>query len=356
MKRPTPLIAAVAVLALVAGACGDDDDDGGAATTEAGAATTAAPGTTGAADTTAAPATTGASGTTGTTGAPGTTGAGADADLTGQSLNIGSANFPESVLLAEIYAGALEAAGAEVNVTPNIGAREVYFAAIESGEIDLLPEYTNSLLSFVLRQSDPDATPTATNVDEQLAELAEALPENLTVLTPSSAEDKDVIVCNQETIDQYGVTDLSGLAEVADEITLGAPPEFADRSPWGAVGFREFYGAEFGKLVPLEIGPPIVDALNAGAIDCGNLFSTDAAIAENGFTPLEDDMNLVPNEAVVPLINVEKATPEVTAVLDEVSAALDTEGLTALNAQVQAEGLAESEVAAQWLQENGFTS
>jgi osmoprotectant transport system substrate-binding protein len=311
MKRT--LLAAVAVLALVAGACGDDDDDS----------------------------------TAGDDSAAG--------DLSGQSVTIGSANFPESVLLAEIYAGALEAQGADVTVEPNIGSREVYYPAIETGEIDLLPEYTNSLLSFVLRQDDPEATPEATNVDEQLAELEDVLPDNLTVLTPSSAEDKDVIVCNEETIDQHGFTDLSGLAEVSNEITLGGPPEFAERSPFGIPGLQQFYGAEFAEFVPLEIGPPIVDALNANAINCGNLFSTDAAITENDFTALEDDMNIVPNEAVLPLISAEKATPEVTAVLDEVSAALDTEGLTELNFQVQAEGLAEAEVAAQWLADNGFT-
>jgi osmoprotectant transport system substrate-binding protein len=316
MKR-TRLLAAVAVLALVAGACGDDDDS---ATGDDAAGDDSAAG-----------------------------------DLSGQSVNIGSANFPESVLLAEIYAGALEAAGADVNVTPNIGSREVYYPAIETGEIDLLPEYTNSLLSFVLRQDDPDASPEATNVEEQLAELEDALPDNLTVLTPSTAEDKDVIVCNQETIDQYGFSDLSGLAEVSGEITLGGPPEFAERSPFGIPGFQAFYGAEFAEFVPLEIGPPIVDALNANAINCGNLFSTDAAITENDLTSLEDDMNIVPNEAVLPLIDVEKATPEVTAVLDEVSAALDTEGLTELNFEVQAEGLAEAEVAARWLDDNGFT-
>jgi osmoprotectant transport system substrate-binding protein len=309
----TRLAAAVAVLVLVAAACGDDDDDSAA---NDGAAA---------------------------------------GDLAGQSLNVGSANFPESVLLAEIYAGALEADGADVTVTPNIGSREVYYAAIENGEIDLLPEYTNSLLSFVLRQDDPNATPKAGNVEEQVAELKDALPDNLTVLTPSTAEDKDVIVCNQETIDQYGFSDLSGLAEVSGDVTLGGPPEFAERSPFGIPGFQQFYGAEFAKFVPLEIGPPIVDALNANAINCGNLFSTDAAITQNNFTSLEDDKNIVPNEAVLPLINVDKATPEVTAVLDDVSAALDTEGLTKLNSQVQAEGLAESEVAAQWLADNGFT-
>jgi osmoprotectant transport system substrate-binding protein len=309
----TRLAAAVAVLVLVAAACGDDDDDSAA---NDGAAA---------------------------------------GDLAGQSLNVGSANFPESVLLAEIYAGALEADGADVTVTPNIGSREVYYAAIENGEIDLLPEYTNSLLSFVLRQDDPNATPQAGNVEEQVAELKDALPDNLTVLTPSTAEDKDVIVCNQETIDKYGFSDLSGLAKVSGDVTLGGPPEFAERSPFGIPGFQQFYGAEFAKFVPLEIGPPIVDALKANAINCGNLFSTDAAITQNNLTSLEDDKNIVPNEAVLPLINVDKATPEVTAVLDDVSAALDTEGLTELNSQVQAEGLAESEVAAQWLADNGFT-
>jgi osmoprotectant transport system substrate-binding protein len=316
MKR-TRLLAAVAVLALVAGACGDDDDDSATGDDATGDESEAG-------------------------------------DLAGQSLTIGSANFPESVLLAEIYAGALEAQGADVTVESNIGSREVYYPAIETGEIDLLPEYTNSLLSFVLRQDDPAASPAATNVDEQLAELDGVLPDNLTVLTPSTAEDKDVIVCNQETIDQYGFSDLSGLAEVSGEITLGGPPEFAERSPFGIPGLQQFYGAEFAEFVPLEIGPPIVDALNADAINCGNLFSTDAAITENDFTTLEDDMSIVPAEAVLPLISVEKATPEVTAVLDEVSAALDTEGLTDLNFQVQAEGLAESEVADQWLADNGF--
>ena len=316
MKR-IRLFSALAVLALiVAAACGDDDDSGADAPDGDASAT---------------------------------------GELDGVSITVGSANFPESVLLAEIYAGALESAGADVTVTPNIGSREVYYAAIETGEIDLLPEYTNSLLSFVLRQDDPEATPDATNVDEQVAALDAALPDNLTVLTPSTAEDKDVIVCNQDTIDEYDISDLSGLAEVSADITLGGPPEFAERSPFGIPGLEQFYGAQFAEFVPLEIGPPLVDALNAGAIDCANLFSTDAAITENEFVTLEDDMNIVPAEAVLPLINAELATPEVTAVLDEVSAALDTDVLTELNFEVQAEGLAESEVAARWLEDNGFT-
>ena len=128
MKRPIRLLAAVVGLALVAGACGDDDE---AETTE----TTTAPA---AQETTTPSETSGAE-----TSAPA---AGGDADLSGQSLTVGSANFPESVLLAEIYGGALGARGADISIQPNIGSREIYYAAIESGEIDLLPEYTNSLL------------------------------------------------------------------------------------------------------------------------------------------------------------------------------------------------------------------
>ncbi|CAN5420371.1 hypothetical protein BH18ACT3_BH18ACT3_17850 [soil metagenome] len=142
---------------------------------------------------------------------------------------------------------------------------------------------------------------------------------------------------------------------MSGDITLGGSPEFAERTPFGIPGFQEFYDAEFGQFVPLEIGPPLVDALNGGQVDCANLFSTDAAIEENGFVPLEDDKAIVPNEAVLPLVRSEKVTPEVEEVLGAVNSALDTEGLTALNAQVQAEGLAEREVAAQWLADNGFT-
>jgi osmoprotectant transport system substrate-binding protein len=314
------LLAAIVSLSLVAAACGDDDDDG------------------------ATPATSGGD----TTGAAG--------ELAGVSIKVGSANFPESVLLANIYAGALTRAGADTSLDLNIGSREVYYTAIGAGEIDLIPEYTNSLLSFVLRQDDPQASPTATTVDEQITELTDNLPDELTVLTPSTAEDKDVIVCNRETTDEFGLTDLSSLAEVAGQIKLGGPPEFAQRSPFGLPGLSEFYGAQFLEFVPLEIGPPIVDALNANAINCGNLFSTDAAISTNDLTALEDDKNIVPAEAVLPLIRADKATPAVTAVLDEVSAALTTESLTALNARVQAEGLAEEDVAEEWLTENGFGS
>ena len=153
------------------------------------------------------------------------------------------------------------------------------------------------------------------------------------MLTPSTAEDKDTIVCTQDVVDEFGLTNLSSLFENSAEITLGAPPEFEERSPFGLAGFTEIYGAEFAEFVPLPSGD-IPAALEGGEIDCGNIFSTNPAIDTEGFVALEDDLAIVPNEAVLPLVRSEVVTPELTAALDEVNAALDTETLTALVAQV----------------------
>jgi len=328
IRRTLPLLLAP-VLAVTFAACGDDDDDD-AATTEAPTATTSA-------ETGSAPS---------ATSQPSTSGGGGGGG--GGSITVGSADFAESQLLAQIYGQQLEASGFDVDYQLGIGAREIYFAAIESGEVDLVPEYTNSLLSFVLRQEDPNALPEATNVDEQVTELGEALPEGLEVLTPSTAEDKDVISCTQEAADQYGLATLSDLGEASANITLGAPPEFEDRSPFGVAGFREIYGAEFKEFVPLDVNA-VADALSAGEIDCGNLFSTMSVITTGGFVTLEDDKHTVPSEAVLPLVRSDVVTPELEAALGEVNAALDTDVLKELMVRVEVDAAAPDVVAQEWL-------
>jgi osmoprotectant transport system substrate-binding protein len=263
------------------------------------------------------------------------------------AITVGSANFPESELLAQIYGQALEAAGFDVSYELGIGAREAYLGAVEGGEVGLVPEYTGSLLAFI-----SDEPPTATNVEEQITAIGEELPEGLEVLTPSSAEDKDTIVCTQQVVDEFSLTDLSSLFENSADITLGAPPEFETRSPFGLAGFSEIYDAEFAEFVPLAPGD-IPAALEAGEIDCGNIFSTDPAIETGGFVALEDDQTIVPNEAVLPLVRSELVTPEMTAALDEVNAALDTETLTSLLAQVVNDQLGADVVAAEFLESLG---
>ncbi len=323
----TAPVAALSALALVLAACGDDSDSGDDPGTTVDAGTQASdPDTT---DLT-----------------PGT--AGDSAPSAGGALTVGSADFSESVLLAEIYAHALEDAGFTVDRNLNIGSREIYYRAIDTGEVDLVPEYTNSLLSFVLRQDDPSALPDATTIDEQVADLNEALPENLTVLAASTAEDKDVIVCTSEAATEHDLKTLSDLGAVASEIKLGAPPEFEDRAPFGLRGFQEIFAAEFAEFVPLQ-GAAIADALKAGEIDCGNIFSTLPVITTEGFVALEDDQNLVPHEAVLPLIAADAATPDVTEVLDGISAELTTDVLKELLVKVEVDKLSPEVVAEEYV-------
>ncbi len=348
MRRTIPF--ALASLLFVAAACGDDDSD--ADDTDATSVET---------DAGSAPAGTEAEASAAGTEPVGTaagsepagTEAGGSAPSGSGSITVGSAEFPESQLLAQIYGQALAAAGFDVSYELGIGAREVYFGAIESGEVQLLPEYTNSLLSFVLQQSDPNAVPEATNVDEQVAALDEALPDGLEVLTPSTAEDKDVIVCTSEAAEEHGLATLSDLAGVMDQITLGAPPEFEGRSPFGLVGFQDLLGAAApAEFVPLDVGA-VADALSAGQIDCGNLFSTMSVITTEGFVALEDDQTLVPNEAVLPLVRTEVVDDALTAALDEVNAALDTDTLKELMVQIEVDALAPDVVATEWLAAQG---
>jgi osmoprotectant transport system substrate-binding protein len=346
--RTAAALVGVTVLGLAA--CGSDNSSSGSSSSAATSATTTA--------TTAAPggSSTSSAGSGATTTAAAGTSTPSAANPTGQSLTVGSANFPENVLLAEIYAQALEAKGAKISRKLNIGNRETYYKALTGGEIDLLPEYTNSLLSYVERLKDKNANPKATNVAEQVTELKANLPDNLTVLAASTAEDKDVIACNAQTAQKYSLKTLSDLAKVADQITLGGPPEFATRSPFGVPGLKSLYGATFKDFKPLEIGTPLVDAMNANAVQCGNLFSTMSVITTNNFVALDDDKNIVPNEAVLPLIAKAKATPEVTAVLASVDSKLDTEGLKKLMVEIEQDKKAEADVATEWVKANGFKS
>jgi osmoprotectant transport system substrate-binding protein len=266
------------------------------------------------------------------------------------AITVGSANFPENVVLAEIYAGALEAKDFEVSKKLNVGSREALFPAMEKGEISVLPEYTGALLSY-LTEAKSDAKETGEQVDAIKAEL----PDSLTLLEPSAAEDKDTITCNKETVDKFGLTSIEDLAKVGDQITIGGPPEFAKRAGFGIKALKRVYGAEFKKFQPLDVaGPLTVAALKDNKVQCANLFSTQSAIPANGFVTLEDPKGLVESEAVIPLISKEAATPEVTETLDAVSGALTTDNLKDLVKRVEVDKDDAEAVAEDFLSEQGL--
>ncbi|HEX7134103.1 MAG TPA: glycine betaine ABC transporter substrate-binding protein [Iamia sp.] len=162
-------------------------------------------------------------------------------DLTAEgSINVGSSNFAESNIAAQIYGQALEAAGVEVSYTPDIGARDVYYPALTSGEIDLVPEFTGTLLGFL----DGEAVPSP-DVEEVLSALRPLAEEDgVTILEPAEADSVNTFVVTQETADEYGLATVSDLAGVPDSLNLGGPPECPER-PYCLVGLEETYGLTF---------------------------------------------------------------------------------------------------------------
>jgi osmoprotectant transport system substrate-binding protein len=267
------------------------------------------------------------------------------------SITVGSANFPESELLAEIYAQALEAEGLEVERSFNIGARELYLQALEDGSIDLLPEYNGALLSALTEGGAPEGV---SSPEDVYAALQEVLPEGTEVLEQSDAEDKDTLSVTKETAEQYGLTSIGDLAKANDQLVAGAGPEWAERYQ-GLIGIQEVYGVTFKEFRPLDSGGPLtIGALLDGTVDVGNVFSTDSAIEVNDLVVLEDPENLFLAENILPLIRSEKNDEKVAEALNAVSAALTTENLTEYLARIQVEKEDTATVAEAFLSDTGL--
>jgi osmoprotectant transport system substrate-binding protein len=269
----------------------------------------------------------------------------------GESVIVGSANFSESALLAEIYAGALEAKDVEVTTRLNIGSREVYIKALEDGSIDVVPEYTGVLRDYFLLAAKAEPG-TASDAQGVYDELVEAVPEGLEVGDYSEAEDKDALVVTQDTAEQNSLTEIGDLADVAGDMTLGGPPEWKTRQT-GIPGLKEVYGVEFGDFTETDAGGPLtLKALTQGRIDAGNLFSTNPQIPANDLVVLEDPESLFGSQNIVPLMREEVASDEVTTTLNEVGEKLTTDTLTDLVAQVDIDKEDPADVAEQWLADN----
>ncbi len=264
------------------------------------------------------------------------------------TIIVGSANFPENALLAEIYAGALSSKGVKVEKKLNIGSRETYIPALQDGSIDLIPEYTGVLAQYFNKNAE------ATDADGVYAELKAALPASLTVLDKSAAEDKDSVVVTKATADKYNLKTIADLQPIAKDLILGGPPEWKTR-PTGVPGLKKLYNLEFKTFRPLDTGGPLsVQALKNGQVDAVNLFTTDPSIAANGFVILDDPKSLFAAQNVVPLITKSKVTDTISAALNAISAKLDTATLGALVKEVVVDKKDPAVVAKEFLSKNGL--
>ena len=265
------------------------------------------------------------------------------------TIVVGSANFTENQILAEIYAQALQAKGVNVTKKLSIGSREAYFPGLQDGSIDLIPEYTGVLLQYL------DKSATETEPDAVYAALQKALPGTLTVLEKSSAEDKDAVVVTKETATKYNATSIADLAANCGQLTFGGPPEFKTR-PDGIPGLQKTYNCTFKDYKALDAGGPLtVAALKNGDVQAADIFTTDASIVANNFVVLQDPKNNFAAQNVVPLINKSKVNDTITQTLNAISAKLTTDELTKLNAEASSDTKPSPEtVAKNWLSKNSL--
>jgi osmoprotectant transport system substrate-binding protein len=314
------LLAAL-VLALAVAACGDDDDDdsGEETTTEASA-----------------------------------TAIEENPDNNGVSLTIGSKNFTEQIVLGEIYAQALEAAGYDVSTDLNLGDEQVALRALESGEISGYPEYTSTALTSFFDFAPEDVP---SNAQEAFAASeADFADQGLVAYPPTPFSSANAVGLLQETADELGVTTISDLEGQSQDLDLYGSPECRERIDC-LVGLEENYGLEFKSFTPVDIGLRY-EVLDNGDADLSILFTTDAQLfATQDYTILEDDQGVLPAGNVIFIATqeaVDEAGPDFGATIEQVQENLSLEVMQELNARVDIDREKPADAARAYLEEFGY--
>jgi osmoprotectant transport system substrate-binding protein len=265
------------------------------------------------------------------------------------SVVVGSANFPEDELLAQIYSTALAAKGIKVTNKFNIGAREAYYPELKSGAVTILPEYNGALLT-----TSVDAKSTAATTDQVDAALQAKLPSTLEILTPSSAQDKDSVTVTQAFAKAHHLTSISGLSSLAKTMVIGGPPEFKTRTD-GLVGLANHYGLHFKSFDPLdESGPITLKALTDGKVQAADVFTTTPQIITDKLMALADPKFNFAAQNVVPLVYKPGVNSTVVATLNAISAKLTTAALLDMDKAIILDHANYTTVATAWLKAEGL--
>ena len=267
------------------------------------------------------------------------------------AVTVGSADFPESQVIAELYAGVLRDAGVTVETKPGIGAREAYVGAVKDGSVDVVPDYSGNLLLF----ADKDAT--AASAEDIMKALPSALEgQQLSVLDPSRAENKDALVVTQATAEKYGLTSIEDLSSVCGDLVMAGPPEFQERA-YGVDGLKQKYDCSFKSFQPINDGggPLTVQALTQDDAQVADIFTTTPAIQDQHLTVLEDPKNNFIAQQVLPLTAPDRLPQNAVDALNEFSTKLTTQDLIDLNRKVSGDQQQNpADAAKQWLSDHGY--
>ena len=264
-------------------------------------------------------------------------------DGASDTIVIGSQAYYSNEIVAEIYAQALEGAGFTVDRQFNIGQRDAYMPDVESGAIDLFPEYTGNLLQYYDDSSD------ATSSDDVYAALQDALPDGLTALDYAEASDQDTYTVTKAFADANGLTSIADLSKVDGTVTLGGAPELEQR-PYGPAGAKSVYGLD---LAFSATGDTTFDALLADEIQVADIYSADPRFQTEDIVALEDPESLILASNVVPIASSDVAD-EIADVINGVSAELSVDDLVALGVQSTVDQMSPEDIAEEWLTDKGL--
>ena len=278
--------------------------------------------------------------------------------LDDDAITIGSFNFSESEVLAQIYGQALEARGFTVRFEPGRGPRELLFPALEQGVVEFLPEYAGTALQFVsLGSVAPSSDPAITHRALQQALADRPAGGEVEALDAAPAENANRFVVTAETAARHGLEKVSDLQPIADTLRFGGSAECPNR-PFCLDGLRRTYQVTFQQVLTLDAGGPRTRAaLQGGYVDVGVLFSTDPALDAGACVTLVDDRTLEPAENITPLLRrevLQRWGEPLRSTLDGVSSQLTTAELRGLNAQVAEGGADPAAVAGAWLAAKGL--
>lgn len=274
----------------------------------------------------------------------------------GNEVVVSSFNFPESVLLAEIYAQAIEAAGIPVRRELALGPRELVQPALLAGLVDVVPEYVGSALASL---AGAGGVPPAADAAAARAGLATALqPWNVRVLEPSPAQNQNGLAVSRTTAEHEGLSTISDLTRFPNGVTLTGPAECPER-PYCLPGLESRYGIRVTRFLPLDTESQRATALVDEVVDVAVLFTTDGRLATGDLVLLKDDRGLQPAENIVPVVSpvaAERYGARLTGALDAVSSRLTSNGLSFLNWRVDNAGRGIPAEARGWLERHSLVA
>jgi glycine betaine/choline ABC-type transport system substrate-binding protein len=271
------------------------------------------------------------------------------------TLTVGSKNFTEQIVLGEIYAQALEAAGYKVNTKLNLGSEQVALQALKGGEISGYPEYTSTALTSFF-----DVAPEAVPSDAQQAyqqSKSDFEKEGLTAFPPTPFASANAVGTLKSTADKLGLKDVSDLEGKSQNLTLYGSPECRQRVDC-LVGLEDGYGLKFKSFTPVDIGLRYT-VLDKGQADLSILFTTDAQLAadKDKYVILADDKHVFPAGNVIFVTDqdvAKKAGSDYEKTITQVQSGLTITVMQELDARVDIDRQEPADVAQQYLKESGY--